>query len=576
MQDLSGHGLRNESSPTGIPVTRLRAMGDYVLTFEALLLSLPGRPARYSVCEVVEKPELLGSFMRLPIAFHRSWGTRALATAVVFLLLLSIVGIVLAVRWPFTRSRVLESIRESWTGTVQADRIRSTYFPHPGCIINGLVLTIPRQAGEPMQVVMSEAQIQARYSDLILRPGHLARLVVKGLRLEFPASDSGASSERRNAGSRPPTVSFGEIDTKDAVLVVKRSHEKPPLTFEIHRLVLRSVRSDAPISYESALLNPEPPGEVHVRGQFGPWQSRALRDLPISGSYIFDKANLGVFGGIAGELSSTGSFDGILGQMAAQGTIEVPAFQVTRSHHSVALSATYHAGIDATRGDTDLKQVDVSFLHTAVHAAGTISSTPGDRRKTASLNLTVRQGHIQDVLDLFMNSKSPPMEGLADLRTHVVIPPGDEPFLKKLTMEGTFAIADAVLTNPARQGEVDALSKRASGNKNEQGTVRTVARIDGNLVLKNETAEFSALSFQIPGAKVDLTGLYHLRNEQIDFHGDAKTHAVLSEQTNGLKAVLLKPLNSLFKKKQAGADVRVGMTGTFDDPHFGIELPVKK
>lgn len=514
--------------------------------------------------------------MWLPIVFHPSWRTRGLATAVVFLLLLSIAGILLAVRWPFTRSRVLESIRESWTGTVQADSVRSTYFPRPGCIINGLVLTIPRQAGEPIRVVMSEARIQARYSDLILRPGHLARLVVEGLRLEFPVNDSEASSENRNAGSRPPTVSFAEIETKDAVLIVKRSHEKPPLTFEIHRLVLQSVQSKAPTSYEGDLSNPEPPGEVHVRGQFGPWQSRALRDLPISGSYTFEKANLGVFGGIAGELSSTGSFNGTLGQMAAQGTIEVPTFQVTRSHHSVALSATYHAAIDATRGDTDLKQVDVSFLHTAVHAAGTISSLPGARGKTASLNLTVRQGHIQDVLDLFMNTKSPPMEGVADLQTHVMIPPGQEPFLKKLTMEGTFAIGDAVLTNPERQGEVNALSKRASGNKDEQGTVRTVARIDGNLVLKNEAAEFSALSFQIPGAKIDLTGRYQLRNEQLDFHGDAKTQAVLSEQTTGMKAVLLRPLNSLFKKKHAGADVRVGMTGTFDDPHFGIELPVKK
>ena len=515
--------------------------------------------------------------MRPPIAFHRSWRKRGIAAAVVFLLLLSIVGIVLAVRWPFTRSRVLESIRESWTGTVQADRVRSTYFPRPGCIIDGLVLTIPpRHTGEPIQVVMREARIQARYSDLMLRPGHLARLVVEGLRLEFPANDSETSSGNPNAGSRPPTVSFGEIDTQDAVLIVKRSHEKPPLTFEIHRLVLQSVRNNAPMSYESALSNPEPPGEVHVRGQFGPFQSRNLRDLPISGSYTFEKANLGVFRGIAGELFSTGRFDGTLGQMAAQGAIEVPAFQVTRSHHSVALSATYHAAIDATHGDTTLKQVDASFLHTAVHAAGTIGSTPGDRGKTASLDLTVRRGRIQDVLDLFMNSERPPMEGVADLQTHIVIPPGEEPFLKKLTMEGTFAIGDAVLTNPGRQGEVNALSKRASGKKNDQGTVRAVARIEGNLALRNETAEFTALSFQIPGAKIDLTGRYQLRNEQIDFHGDAKTKAALSEQTTGVKAALLKPLDSLFRKKHAGADVRVGMTGTFDDPHFGIELPVKK
>jgi hypothetical protein len=43
-----------------------------------------------------------------------------------------------------------------------------------------------------------------------------------------------------------------------------------------------------------------------------------------------------------------------------------------------------------------------------------------------------------------------------------------------------------------------------------------------------------------------------------------------------MKAVLLKPLDPLFKRKRAGAVVGVEMTGTYNASHFGLSLPAKK
>jgi hypothetical protein len=34
----------------------------------------------------------------------------------------------------------------------------------------------------------------------------------------------------------------------------------------------------------------------------------------------------------------------------------------------------------------------------------------------------------------------------------------------------------------------------------------------------------------------------------------------------------LKPLNPLFKKKKAGADIPVKMIGTYHDPKFGFDV----
>jgi hypothetical protein len=330
------------------------------------------------------------------------------------------------------------------------------------------------------------------------------------------------------------------------------------------------------MAFDAALSNAEPPGEIRIRGQFGPWESRRLKNIALKGSYVFENADLGVFKGIAGRLSSSGSFDGMLGQILAMGTVDIPSFQVTRARHNVAVAAQFHAVVDGTNGDLILQMVDARFLHTAVHAQGTIHS--GDKRpgKTASLNLMVKGGQIHDVLKLFVKSDTPPMNGTADFQTHVVIPPGQKPFLKKLEMAGTFSIRNVVLSNPERQKEVDLLSKRASGHKNEPQTDQVSGQVDGSLVLENAVATFMPLSFGIPGADIQMTGRYNLLTETIDFHGDAKTQAPLSGDVTGVKSILLKPLNSLFKKKYSGADVRVGMTGTYDDPHFGVELPVKK
>ena len=143
-------------------------------------------------------------------------------------------------------------------------------------------------------------------------------------------------------------------------------------------------------------------------------------------------------------------------------------------------------------------------------------------------------------------------------------------------LNGTFAIRDAALTSEDRQSQVDLLSKRASGNKKQKQTDRVNGRLGGSVVVRDGKALFTPVSFQIPGATITMNGQFNLLNQHLDFHGDAKTQAELSDDTTGVKAVLLKPINSLFKKKNAGADVRVEMTGTYDKPHWGIELPVKK
>jgi hypothetical protein len=492
-------------------------------------------------------------------------------------------GIILAFHWPFSSQKVMASVQEDWPGKISVQHFHRTYFPHPGCVLEGVTFTrAPETSGRPLAAIQ-KVTIRGNYHDLLLRPGYVSGIVLEGLKISIPAEQpeehSGpesqqASNPKQASKSSKSSVRLGEVFTKDATLEIATKSDGP-LKFEIHELRLQSINNDGPMSYDLAMRNPEPPGEIRSRGKLGPWDSQHLDNIPLSATYTFDKADLGVFEGIAGTLFGKGEFQGVLGKIETQGTTEIPNFEVTRSHHTVALKTKFTATVDGTSGDTLLRSVDGTFLHTAIHVEGVVASKPGKPGKTTSLDITVRGGHIDDVLRLFVRESKPPMEGMTNFRAHVVWPSGRQPFLKRVTLQGGFEIEHAQWENRERQAKVNILSKRASGQKKDANTTEVTADIRGSVALNQAIAKFHDVSCKVPGAEAALSGTYNLENTKIDFRGDLKTKSALSNEANGVKAALLKPLDPLFKRKNAGAVVPVEMTGTYKDPHFGVALPGK-
>ena len=119
--------------------------------------------------------------------------------------------------------------------------------------------------------------------------------------------------------------------------VASREADKQPLKFSFHNFVLSDVGRDGPASFHATLSNPEPPGEITTAGKFGPWSEDDVGKTAVSGEYSFQQADLGVFGGIAGLLSSSGKFSGVLDRIEVQGLTDTPRFTVTSSSHQVQL-----------------------------------------------------------------------------------------------------------------------------------------------------------------------------------------------------------------------------------------------
>jgi hypothetical protein len=368
-------------------------------------------------------------------------------------------------------------------------------------------------------------------------------------------------------------MTIGEIVANGAILEIERS-SSPPLEFEIHELTLGSVSANSAMSYRLALRSPEPPGEISSSGKFGPWRSDDPGQTSVSGSFTFDQADLGVFRGIAGIFSSKASFNGALTHLAVRATVDVPNFSVTRSHHPVHLTTQFTALVDATTGDVHLKTVNASFLRTAVDARGDIVGKPELPRKLTTLDLSVRDGQIDDVLWLFVTKKHSPMSGVTSFVARVTIPPEGRPFLQEVQLSGDFGVGGGQF-RPRTQQKIDELSANARGEKHAQDSELSeedvISDLKGHVELRNGIATFSGLSFTVPGAAADLSGTYSLLNQKIDFHGTLKMDVKLAQTTTGVKSLLARVFAPMFNKKK-GSEIPIEMDGTFSHPHFGMAL----
>ncbi len=88
---------------------------------------------------------------------------------------------------------------------------------------------------------------------------------------------------------------------------------------------------------------------------------------------------------------------------------------------------------------------------------------------------------------------------------------------------------------------------------------------------------FADLRYRLPGARVNLTGVYSLDGEQFDFRGKILTDATLSQMVRSpVLSGLLKIVSPFFKKPYAGAEIPVSISGTRSEPHFGLDLLRKR
>ncbi|HEV3511234.1 MAG TPA: AsmA-like C-terminal region-containing protein [Candidatus Sulfotelmatobacter sp.] len=493
---------------------------------------------------------------------------KKIALAVAAVVVVGLLIVLYSRIWPYSRESVLEDLKEASDSTVTIQSFHKTYFP-PGCVMYGL--EFQHGTDHFKLLTIEKLIIEGSYIGILRR--HVSRITAVGAKVFIPPFGSGTRFNTQHSKTVVDTIvangSFVEFASSDP--------HKKPLRFDVHEALLSDVRWAGAIAYRLKFHNPDPSGELSITGKFGPWTRGRPGDTPFSGEYTFADADLGHYGGIAGILSSKGRFEGRLQHVNISGTTDIPDFEVTHSGHKVRLDTKFDAYVDATHGDTFLKRVEAHFGRTTVIAEGSIAKSDAHKGKFTDLHLSAPNGRIEDILGLFVSEPRSPMSGETSMQAHAEIPARNLPFLEKIRLQGSFGVEAGSFSKPKTQENVNELSAGARGeSKEDPETVLT--DLKGQADLAGGTARFSNLSFRIPGARARMYGTYNIINHKIDLHGKMRVETRISKTSSGFKALLLKIMDPIFKKKKKGEIVPVHIGGTYEKPEFGLDLnpPDKK
>lgn len=488
--------------------------------------------------------------------------------------------ILLAVNWPFTREGMTKRLERASSARVEMRGFRSTYFPFPGCVAEDVVFhaigpSAGAKADDPV-ISMRRLTIESTFLGLLSKPGRIKSIVAEGLRIHIPAGGTNLHA----ADSKQDQTLIEALLAENATLEVGSGPGGRPLLFQIHRVLFRNIGNKEKTPFEVALRLPLPPGEVQSSGWLGPRKDAngPVRSTAIAGTYVLQRADLGVFKSIAGELSSRGEFSGTLERLNVAGNTDSPQFEVTDSGHRLHLSTQFRGSVDLKNGDVILPTVQARLGNTNITAHASVAGRP----KTATLNVTQGTGQIQDLFLLLSSAPTSPVTGPVNFHADAVLPPEHRRFKERVQLTGNFLIDPAKFTAPDSQAGIDQLSERANGKKDKgkdrdadddaEGFDRVLTKLNGQVVLRNGVATFSGISFSVPGAQANMHGTYNLVSKRVDLNGKMRMNATVSQATTGAKSFFLKVVDPFYKKKHAGAEVPIAMTGPYGHTHFAAKL----
>jgi hypothetical protein len=218
-----------------------------------------------------------------------------------------------------------------------------------------------------------------------------------------------------------------------------------------------------------------------------------------------------------------------------------------------------------------LQPVKAHFLSSDVITNGQVSSKPGEKGKTIALDVDIQNARVQDVMALASGSGPPALTGSVLLKAKLVLPPGKDPVLQKMTLSGRFHVSNARFTDQKVKSAILALSRRGQGKPNDTSISDVPADFLGSFSLAKANMRFSKLQFVVPGAVAEMKGGYGIRNQQLDFAGDVRLDATVSQTMSGAKRWLLTPFDPIFMRHGAGTYLPVSVDGTREHPELHLE-----
>jgi hypothetical protein len=499
-----------------------------------------------------------------------------------------VIGLAAALEWmlhraePILRGRIVETLSTRFDSRVDLDALHVSVLKGLEVSGDGLRIYPPDDvvdagAKDPL-IALKHFTFHANIAGLFLKPMHVGTVKVAGMTISIPPREmrQQAGKSKRHVGKIKIVVD--EIDCDDSTLILGTSKpDKDPKQFDLNHIVMQNVGPNSPWRYDATIVNAIPTGDIHAVGTFGPWVNESPGDSTVTGKYTFDHADLNTIKGISGILSSVGEFNGQLNRIVVDGTTETPDFSLDTAHHPMPLHTKFHAIVDGTSGDTYLQPVDAKLRDSEFTCKGAVINIKGKGHRI-NLDVNVPNGRIQDFLDLAVKAQPAIMTGRLKMKTNLTIRPGKESVTQKIGLNGGFTLRSIHFVNPEWQDKVDMLSLRARGQAKQAkpGAEDVTSQMTGKFGMGGGKLHFSQLEYALPGADINLAGVYSLDGNELDFDGKVRTKAALSNMVaTWWKSWLLKPIDPFFRKNGAGAEIPVKISGSRGSPKFGLALKRK-
>jgi hypothetical protein len=489
---------------------------------------------------------------------------------------------------PQIRERAIAAVEERLQSDVDVESLQISVMPRPAVLGTGLIVRHHGRTDVEPLIRLGSYSASAGLLGLLRSPIRLRTIELERMDIHIPPGGvrgvrgtSGTdASPRSEPGVAPsasdaaatPTLVIDRLATRAARLVmVPRTPGKLARIFEIHDLVMHGLGDGDGSTFEATLTNPTPHGHITTRGAFGPWQADQPSRTPLRGDYRFERANLDTIKGIGGILSSTGTYSGVLERIDVNGETHTPDFSIDIAGQRVPLDTRFHAIVDGTNGDTWLERVDARTGSTVIVSRGAVVRDQDVKGRRISLDVTIDEGRIEDLLKLAVKSGTPLMTGQMRLKTTFLLPAGDEDVIDKLVLSGTFSLDEARFANVNVQEKINTLSRRGKGHAEGTGP-GVVSKLSGTFTMKQGTLSFSRLSFAVPGAIVQLAGVFDVAREQLDFTGHLLLDARLADTTTGVKSLLARAAQPFFRRPGGGSKIPIRIHGPMQKPEFGLDV----
>ncbi len=502
-----------------------------------------------------------------------------LVIAGILLSLVAIAGVVIARQSSGqVHARIVDALSRGLDSEVTLESVEVGFFPIPSVTGKGLVIRHLGRHDIPPLVVVREFSCHIGWSGYFDK--HVEEVHLDGLEVTIPPGrrkdmpDVGVKSDSSKEQSR---LVIRRLLAHDARLsVLPKNPKKNPRVFDIFDLTMSDLGFDSPSPFKATVTNPIPFGTIETQGTFGPWAAIEPRETPLSGDFTF-AADLGTIKGIAGSLTSTGNYNGTIERVASSGKTQTPDFRIPKlKATSMPLTTSYDALVDGTNGDVELTRVDVRLGQSDLRATGNVIGTKGVKGKRVYLNVKSGNARMEDILSLTVRSQPPALTGLVQLETIFDLPQGDRDVVDRLRLDGRVSVKKALFTADSIQDRVDNLSRRGSGRPDDESITDVASNLSTRFLVENGKVTLKGLKYSVSGAEVALDGTYALETGALDFDGEARLVATVSQTQTGVKRVLLMPFNFIFRKEGAGTLVGLNVGGTVDQPKIGVDLLRRK